>query len=268
MSLAFTCVVPVWAGDPPDWFDQALDSLAASSRLPDEILICQDGPLSAPLADLVAGAGARLGARVTSNPGPRGLQHNLNHAMAQVRTPYAARFDADDINLPDRFALQTEFADAHPEVAAHGGTIVEFAPDGATRRKTMPLTHEAILRYAAWRNPINHMTAFLRLDVFRAVGGYPDIRRKEDYGLWLRMLAAGERLANLPDDLVRARLGEGLHRRRAGLGNIASEWAIYELKRGTPDLNAGAAAAALLARSATLALSGATRLAYDGVLRR
>ena len=268
MSLAFTCVIPVWAGDSAAAFGQALDSLTASGRAPDEILICQDGPLPAALADLVSGAGARLGARVTVNPGPRGLQHNLNHAMAEVRTPYAARFDADDINLPDRFALQVEYAAAHPDIAALGGTIVEFAPDGATRRKTMPLTHEAIVRYAAWRNPINHMTAFLRLDAFRAVGGYPDIRRKEDYGLWLRMLAAGARLANLPDDLVRARLGEGLHHRRAGLGNLASEWAIYGLKRRTPDLNAGAAAAALLARSATLALRGATRLAYDGVLRR
>ena len=127
------------------------------------------------------------------------------------------------------------------------------------------MQHEAILRFAAWRNPINHMTAFFRRDAFLAAGGYPAIARKEDYGLWLAMLARGERLANLAQVLVHARLGEDFHRRRAGFDNFASERALHRLKRAVPGLDLRASAVARVARSAALALPGAARLAYWGV---
>jgi hypothetical protein len=184
-----------------------------------------------------------------------------------VATPYVARFDADDINLPDRFTAQVDFARRHPEVAAFGGAILEFWPDGRTRHKTAPTTHEAIVRFAAWRNPVNHMTAFFRRDAFLAAGGYPDIPLKEDYGLWLRMLARGERLANLPQVLVRARLGADFHRRRAGRDNLASERALHRLKRAVPGLDPRASAVALALRSAALTLPCPARLAYWGLRR-
>ena len=266
-AVAFTCVVPVWRGDDPAAFAAAMESLDASTLRPDVVLIAEDGALPAPLRAAVERAAAVCKARRVVNDGAPGLHHNLNRAMATVETPYVARFDADDLNLPGRFASQVAFAAAHADVAAFGGAILEFAPDGRTRRKAAPQTHEAILRLAAWRNPINHMTAFVRRDAFLAAGGYPDIPGKEDYGLWLAMLARGERLANLPQVLVHARLGADFHRRRAGLGNLASERALHRLKRAAPQLDTRASVLALVARSAALALPGPARLAYR-VLRR
>jgi hypothetical protein len=266
--VAFTCLVPVWGGDDADAFTAAMDSLAASTLAPDAILIAQDGPLSPPLLAAVSRAVERLKARWTVNSGPRGLHHNLNRAMDSVETPYVARFDADDLNLPDRFAAQVAFARAHPEVAAFGGDILEFRPDGRTRRRRTPQTHAAIVNFAAWRSPINHMTAFFRRDAFRAAGGYPDIPLKEDYGLWLAMLARGERFANLPQVLVHARLGEDFHRRRAGLKNLASERALHRLRCAAPAIDARVSALSLVARSAVLALPGPARLAYAWGLRR
>jgi glycosyltransferase involved in cell wall biosynthesis len=267
-KVDFTCLTPVWAGDDPGHFTSAMDSLAASSVAPSELVICQDGPLPPSLEAAVAAAVRALGARLTINPGARGLHHNLNHAMRAVGTPYVARFDADDLNLPDRFAAQVAFAQAHPEVAAFGGDIIEFWPDGRARPKAMPRTHVAISRFARWRNPINHMTAFFRVKAFFDAGGYPDIPLKEDYGLWLAMLARGERLANLGQDLVRVRLSEGFHGRRAGLRNFRSEWALCRLKCETPGIGAPTAVMALAARSAVLAATGPTRLIYERVLRR
>jgi Glycosyl transferase family 2 len=266
-DLAFTCLVPVWGGDDPAAFEAAMDSLAASLLSPDAIVIAQDGPLPAPLLAAVERAADVLGARRVVTPKARGLHHNLNHAMETVATPYVARFDADDINLPDRFTAQVAFARLHPRLAAFGGAIVEFSPEGRVRRKTAPTTHEAIVRFAAWRNPINHMTAFFRRDAFLSAGGYPDIPLKEDYGLWLAMLARGERLANLPQVLVHARLGRDFHRRRAGPNNLASEWALHRLKRAVPGVDPRVSAAALVARSAALALPGPARLAYWSLRR-
>jgi hypothetical protein len=266
-AVAFTCLVPVWRGDDPEAFAAAMESLAGSTLPPDAVAIAEDGPLPAPLRAAVDRATEVFKARRVVNDGAPGLHHNLNRAMAAVETPYVARFDADDLNLPDRFAAQAAFARAHADVAAFGGAILEFAPDGRTRRKATPETHEAILRFAAWRNPINHMTAFFRRDAFEAAGGYPDLPGKEDYGLWLAMLARGERLANLPQVLVHARLGADFHQRRAGLGNLASERGLHRLKLAAPQLDPRASALALVARSAALALPGPARLAYR-VLRR
>jgi hypothetical protein len=267
VDVAFTCLVPVWAGDDADAFTASMASIAASTVTPDAIVIARDGPLPSPLLAAVERAVDRFETRLVVNAGSLGLHHNLNHAMGKVATPYVARLDADDLNLPCRFAAQVDFARSHPEVAAFGGAILEFAPNGRTRPKATPTTHEAILRLAAWRNPINHMTAFFRRDAFLAAGGYPNIPRKEDYGLWLAMLARGERLANLPHVLVHAGLGPDFHRRRTGLGNFASERALHSLKGAVPGLDRRASALALIGRSAVLALPGPARLAYWGLRR-
>lgn len=256
--MSFTCLLPVHAGDEAAAFTAAFESILVNSRPPARLLICQDGLLPPDLADAVA----RAGARVLINSGPKGLHHNLNHALSAVETPWICRADADDLNRPDRFARQTDFLAAHPDVDVLGGAILEVAPDGRARTKIMPLTHAAIAARSRWRNPVNHMTAFIRRDAIRARGGYPSIPQKEDYGLWLSLLAGGARFANLPEILVEAHTGVDFHARRSGLTNIASEYALYKLSGGGP-----AAALSHLARALALSSRRGARAAY-AVLRR
>lgn len=263
----FTVLAPIWAGDNPAHFDTAMRSVAHSSLAPREIVICQDGDLPAPLHTALTRSADAVGARIIRNPGPRGLGHNLNHAITTVRTAWVARVDADDINLAGRFAAQVRFLRENPDVAVVGGRIVEFSPDGRRRGKTMPLDHGAIVRRARWRNPINHMTAFFNLEAVRTCGGYPNIPYKEDYALWLKMIGRGFRLANLDQDLVDARLGDDFHRRRGGLHNLSSEYALFALKRSNAVLRPEATRA-WLARSAALSFVAPARLLYLGVLRR
>jgi glycosyltransferase involved in cell wall biosynthesis len=220
--MEFTCLLPVWAGDDAELFTQAALSVERSSLAPVETLICQDGSLSASLDRAVRSISATGRFRVVVNPGPSGLHHNLNHAAKAVRTAWIARMDADDINLPDRFAAQVAFLRERPDIEVLGGAIEEVAPDGRLSRRTAPLDHAAIVRRARWRSPMNHMTVIMRLDVFMAAGGYPIISKKEDYALWLTMIGRGARFANLPQDLVKVRLGGDFARRRAGLANLAS----------------------------------------------
>ena len=257
--MKFTCLLPVHDGDDADLFRQAHASILANTLLPTRILICQDGVLP----PLLQRAVAETGESIVENPGRKGLHHNLNHALARVATPWICRADADDINLPNRFTRQITFLADHPEVSVLGGAIEEVSPGCASHFKSMPLTHAAISARARWRNPVNHMTAFVRTQPLRDAGGYPAIPCKEDYGLWLAMLARGHRFANLPDVLVRARLGAGFHDRRAGLHNLASEFALYRLQPRSPG-----AALVHLARAAALASRTIARGAYLGVLRR
>ncbi len=255
-------------GDAPVAFQQAVASLARSTLAPSETLVCQDGDLPLPLAGAVREGLGCLGARLIRNPGSRGLHHNLNHALKAVRTPWIARCDADDINLPHRFEAQAQFLAGRPDVGVLGGDLIEFWPDGRERRKTMPLTHERIVEWARWRSPINHNTVFFRTEDVLSCGGYPNLANKEDYALWLRLIGRGVRFANLGEALVRARLGDGFYRRRAGFKNFRSEWGIYRIRAEVPGMGGAPAIAALIARSAALAMSGPTRWVYERGLRR
>lgn len=257
--MNFTCLLPVHDGDDADLFRQAYASIIANTLLPTRILICRDGVLPPMLQQAVA----ETGAAIVDNPGPKGLHHNLNHALARAETTWICRADADDINLPDRFARQVAYLADHPDLSVLGGAIEEVSPDGAIHLKSMPLTHAAIAGRARWRNPVNHMTAFVRTEAARDSGGYPAIPRKEDYGLWLALLARGHRFANLPNVVVRARLGADFHARRGGLHNLASEYALYRLQPRSPG-----AAIIHLARATALASRTIARGAYLGVLRR
>ena len=232
--FAFTCLLPVWAGDAPESFLEAARSVETSTLPPDEILICQDGQLSHQgLERVVEGLLQNPRYRLTVNEGPRGLHHNLNRAADAVRTPWIARMDADDLNRPDRFAAQVAFLAANPGVDVLGGSILEVAEHGsARRRRVTPLTHSDIVRRANWRSPMNHMTVFMRRETFLAAGGYPNLARKEDYALWLRMIAMGAIFANLPQDLVEVRIGHDFARRRAGPASVVSEYQLYVMRRG------------------------------------
>jgi len=266
-SLAFTCLMPVWRGDRPADFSAALDTVFASTRPPDDLVLCEDGDLGPELEVIAARAEFYHGARRVRNPGPHGLHHNLNFALRQVRTPWVARADADDLNALDRFALQTAWLEAHPDIGVLGGDLIEFWPDGRTRHKTMPTTHADIAHWARWRSPVNHNTVFYRTEDVLTCGGYPDIPLKEDYGLWLKLLASGVRFANLRADLVRARMGETFYERRAGLKNLSSEWSLHRLKQSSEALRGPTATVAFVARAAALATAPLTKTVYDLGLR-
>lgn len=260
--FAFTCLLPVYDGDAAEHLEAALASIAVNTLQPARIIVCEDGPLRADLAAVIEAQARRLPILRHRNPGPCGLHHNLNAALPLVETDWIARADADDLNLPDRFQAQFDYIATHPGVDAVGGDIEEFFPDGRARTKSMPTHHAAIVRYAALRNPLNHPTVVLRTAAVRAAGGYPDIPRREDYGLWVNMIGQGALMANLSRTLVRMRLGEDFHQRRAAGDTLAVERALLELKlaAGLPPLRSWAA---FLLRAFALGDARASGLAYS-----
>ncbi len=255
--LAFTCLLPVHPNAEPGLFRAAAASIAGNSLAPTEVLVCPDGPLPTRLRMAIADSGFRL----LDHADRRGLHHALNQGLAWVRTPWVCRADGDDINRPDRFARQVAYLLEHPEVDVLGGAIEEHAEGGARRTKRAPTTHEAVVARARWRNPMHHMTVFFRRDAALEVGGYPAISRKEDYAFWLRLIGAGFRFANLPQVVVEARC-HGLARRRSGLHNLASERALWRLRRDGPRAIARGATAAHAMRATVLVMPPIAALAY------
>jgi len=248
-GLQFTVMLPVWRKDDPALLSRALESIFRNSLQPAEVLVCQDGPIPDALSEIIN----RWPVRVTMNHGRPGLHHNLNAALSMVRSPWIARADADDINHPDRFRLQVA-AVADGTIDVLGSGIEEIDTGGRSRRKPMPTGHHEILRMARTRNPINHNTAFVRTAALRAVGGYPDIWRREDYGLWLTMLASGYRFGNVPDALVEMNLGETFYQRRSGWKSFGAELALSRLRARLPGVSVLEAWSISLIRAAALTL--------------
>ena len=73
------------------------------------------------------------------------------------------------------------------------------------------------------RCPMNQMTVMFRKSVVESAGGYLDWYCDEDYYLWIRLLKAEAKFANLPDYLVNVRIGKEMYQRRGGTKYFLSE---------------------------------------------
>lgn len=250
----FSVLMPVYHKDNPAYFREALASLVPQLPYLDEVVLVKDGPLGAPLEAALDAGRARLPLREVALPGNVGLARALNAGLAQCKSEWVLRFDADDLCMPERAALQSERIRASA-LDILGGQIEECDPAtlAVTGRRLVPCEAAEIRRFLRRRNPFNHMTVCFRRAFIRGIGGYPDIPLKEDYALWAKAIAGGARVANLPQVLVRARAGSELVARRGGLRYARSELALqaylyrHGVKSAVASLLVGAARAALFA---------------------
>jgi hypothetical protein len=265
----FSVLMPVYHKDHPVHFREALASLAPQLAHVDEVVLVKDGPLGAALEGALDSQRTLLPLKIVALPENRGLARALNAGLAQCRSAWVMRFDADDLCLPQRARLQDERLRADA-LDILGGQIEECDPAtlAPTGRRLVPCEAAEIRRFLKRRNPFNHMTVCFRRDFIRALGGYPEIPLKEDYALWAKAIACGARVANLAQVLVRARAGSELVARRGGLRYARSELALQAflwrqgVQPALSSLLVGSARAALFA--APLALR---RLVYRRALR-
>jgi glycosyltransferase involved in cell wall biosynthesis len=219
VAPGLSVLLSLYYGDDPEFLHFAMGSLEEQTVTANEIVIVKDGPLTESLERVALSFEPRLPIRsvqLVRNAG-RGLA--LQKAVPECHFPLVAIMDADDICAPDRFEKQLRYLEAHDEVDAVGGWIAEFDhdPDIVNSVRRVPLGGEDLMKWARKRNPLNQMTVMFRKHAVLAAGNYQHMPGFEDYYLWVRMLLAGSKLANLDDVLVFARCGNGMQARRGGL---------------------------------------------------
>ena len=138
--------------------------------------------------------------------------------------------DTDDICVPERFAKQVAFIEQHPDTIIFGGQIAEFGENiqDIVAYRHVPTEAQDIVKFTQKRCPFNHMTVAYQKSAVINCGGYEDLQ--EDYYLWIKLVAQGQKVANLPDILVYARVGNGMVGRRRGLNQAKAEWRLFKLK--------------------------------------
>jgi glycosyltransferase involved in cell wall biosynthesis len=220
----FSVVMALYHRDDPVHFQESVDSILSQSLRPDELILVVDGPIGADLERILTQVGSQSMVRVVRLPTNAGPGHARHVGIEAAQHDIVALMDADDIAVPQRFALQLPVLSTG-DADVVGGFIEEFdvALHDTGRIRTVPTTHEQIVRFGRWRQPVNHVTIMFRRDAYRRVGGYQPIRSVEDFDLLSRMLMDGVRFANVPAVLVHARCGAAMLRRRGGLTYLRRE---------------------------------------------
>ena len=234
---SFSVCMSVYHGDNASFFKEAINSLYAQTRQPDEIVLVVDGPVGEEINLVIASFESSHDSFKVIR-----LAKNSGHAIARqtgldaAQHEYIAIMDSDDIAVSDRFEKQMAYIEAHPEVDALGGQIDEFIgePSNVVGSRLVPLTDNEIKGYLKSRCPMNLVTVMLKKAAVQEAGGYIDWYCEEDYYLWVRMTEQGMIFANLPDNLVNVRVGDEMYQRRGGMRYFKSEAKLqrYMLSHG------------------------------------
>ncbi|MDG1389066.1 MAG: glycosyltransferase [Halioglobus sp.] len=221
-NSGFTALGAFWAGDSARLLERSLLSINSNSLPPLEIILVQDGDVSPELSGVVERYRGAVPLRLVRLPDNGGLGRALNIGLESVTSEFVIRFDADDYSLPTRFESLMGVLGAGYDLV--GSQVIEDnGPNVSKTVRSVPLDGPEIRRYLRYRSPFNHMTVGFRVSAVRRVNGYPDIRLREDYGLWARLIASGSRVCNIDKVLVEASAGDGLIRRRGGSRIVISE---------------------------------------------
>ena len=170
-----------------------------------ELLIINDGSIDNTLDVIKSFDNKRIRVINQSN---QGVAAALNVGLKNARADYIARFDADDICIPQRLQKQHEFLLNNPEymlVGSDADYILENN-DFLFHFKCLAHTHEEIMDRLYFYCPFVHPAVMYKKDVALKVGGYPDVAHNfEDYMLWVAMAGKGK-FCNIAEPLIKYRL--------------------------------------------------------------
>lgn len=281
--MGISVLMSVYKKEKPEYFKAALESMMNQTLQPDEIVVIKDGPLTTELEEVLAEAAEKLQKSAKDDLAKKTialrtyqfeenvqLGRALRKGVELCQHDLVARMDTDDIACPERLQKQYDYLMAHPRVAALGGYMEEFCDDNSfSNVKTMPTGLAELRSYARFRNPLNHMTVMFRREAILEAGNYRHYPFLEDYDLWGRVLAEGYQINNLPEVLVRARVGNELYGRRGGFDYCKR---YLKLRKEQHKLGITNWVEWMIACAITIAVtiipSGARKQVYQKVLRK
>ncbi len=164
----------------------------------------------------------------------QGVMFASNRGAEEAVGKYLARMDADDVALPERLRLQSDFLDENPAYGAVAGRVLHVGDPDSTK---------GFQRFVDWSNsicsyheiyhrrfieaPIVNPTAMWRRSTMEQHGMYLNGPFPEDYEMWLRWLDQGVRIAKLKERVLEWHDSE---RRLTRTDPIYSDRSFYEIK--------------------------------------
>ncbi|HMZ89812.1 MAG TPA: glycosyltransferase family 2 protein [Chitinophagales bacterium] len=196
-------IMPVY--NAAKYLQQAVDSVKSQTYANWELWMVNDKSTdnSAEIMSQLASGDARIHAIHLENNS--GSAHARNIAIAQAKGKYIAFLDADDQWKPEKLKLQVAFMQQHNAVLSHTAYDTISASNESLHREihvNAKVTYRQLLK----NNTIGCLTAMYNAE---ALGKQfmPDLRKRQDYGLWLQILRNGRVAYGLDEVLATYRVG-------------------------------------------------------------
>ncbi len=232
---SYSVLMSVYCRENPEYFKTAIDSMLTQTVKPSDFVIVCDGKLTDELDSVINEFKSKFPqlfniVRLNENVG---LGLALKAGLEQCKCELVARMDTDDISISNRMEIQLKAFEKNPEVSVIGGQISEFLnnPEEIIDYRLVPLTYDEIYQRAKVRNPMNHVTVVYRKSHIQSVGSYGDLPGFEDYRLWVTLLSEGKKLINIEEVCCNVRVGDGVYKRRGGIGYFKHTWNMEKYLR-------------------------------------
>ncbi len=186
--------------------EKAIESILSQTYLNFEFIIVNDGS-SIEVTEVLKKYEVGDNRITVIHQENRGLIYSLNIGIEKAQGEYIARMDADDISLPNRFALQLDFLKKNPSVILLGGAMdIINQSDEKVSEQIYPTSNDDLQKLLPKSNYFAHPSVMFHRDTFIKIGGYRNVCiHAEDYDLWLRLSEKGQ-ISNLPETILRYRV--------------------------------------------------------------
>ena len=196
-------LMPVYNAE--KYLHEAIDSILGQTFSDFEFIIVNDGSTDSSREIILGYKDSRI--KYVENEDNLDLAKSLNRGLAEARGEFIARMDADDISLPDRFAIQINIMQTYKVdicstavqvVDGNGNIIGAICPQNRAES-------DLAADFLCDSHPFLHPTVMIKRSALEEVGGYNPDRYIEDFDLWVRMFLAGKKALVIPEKLLKYR---------------------------------------------------------------
>lgn len=235
-NLQYSVLMAVYHKDSPFYLKCAIDSMLSQSISPEQFVIVIDGNITDELENVLKKYSSNKIFTLVRLEENRGLANALNSGLKHCRNELIARMDADDISLKERCEKELSMFAKYSDLAVCGCNIGEFSddPDKIDTYRIVPSNFEEIKRFSRRRQPFNHPAVIYKKSVIEKNGGYENLKRKEDFDLFSRLIVSGEYVLNINEVLYLYRANKDNYKRRKSKDNLLAALNVYwkHRKRG------------------------------------
>ena len=180
---------------------ETIDSILSQTFSDFEFIIINDASTDSTQEIIESYKDQRI--QLINNEQNQGVAKSLNIGLAAATGKYIARMDADDISLPQRFQIQFDFMEQHPDIDICGSWMETFGSKKEIIK--VPLSHEDIRDNTFFSCAIMHPSIVFKHSLnLRYSSEFP---RAEDYDLWCKKINKWK-FANIPEVLMLYRIHE------------------------------------------------------------
>lgn len=199
-----------------------------------EFIICDDGSTDDTMKILESYKQKDNRIILIHNNVSKGLAYSLNKCIEVSRSNILVRQDADDTSELNRFEVQYEFVQSHPQYAIVGTSWNNVNEDGEILKVRYPLAEPTAMDQVRGGSYM-HPSWMMRKNMLQEVGFYTVNEytiRNQDYHLVMKILGAGMKLYNIKDVLYNYKVDNNMIARTHNWKRVKGLiWILYDSYR-------------------------------------